>query len=102
MSSYEVKESHTHGKGVFAKQDIKQNDIIGTPLQVKHGVMINITDDLGKWINHSWSANSKLVKVKDQLAWNLVATAKIKKNDEIKMDYRETPWFIAKPSIWYK
>lgn len=101
-SKYNIKESKTHGKGVFATSDIKKGELIGTPLSVKYNIIVDITPELGQWLNHSWSANSKLVKVDNENKWNLVATSSIKKNEEISMDYRETPWFIAKPSIWYK
>lgn len=102
MTSYEVRESNVHGKGVFATRNIREGEVIGQPLRVDYLVVVHITDDLGKWINHSWRANSKLRKQSDKPVWDLVATEAIKKDDEINMDYRETPWFIAKPSIWYK
>lgn len=99
---YELNESDIHGKGVFATSYIKKGDHIGVPLSVKYGVYIHITDDLGKWINHGWYPNTKLIKHPSKSEWSLHATEDIKKGDELKVDYRETPWFIAKPSIWYK
>jgi len=100
--SYEVRDSSVHGKGIFAAADIKTGDIIGSPLKVNYFVFIDISPDLGKWINHSWYPNAQLVKQEHQNVWDLVALSPIKKKDEITMDYRDTPWFIAKPSIWYK
>lgn len=102
MHKYELRDSDIHGKGVFATESIKNGDQIGVPLSVKYGIIINITDDLGKWINHGWYPNTRLVKHTGKMEWGLYATADIKKGDELKIDYRETPWFIAKPSIWYK
>lgn len=99
---YQVKDSDVHGKGVFSTTSIRKDEIIGVPLSIKYGFIIDITRDLGKWINHSWTPNSSLVKVPGKNEWELRATRTIKTNEEISMDYRETPWFIAKPSIWYK
>jgi SET domain-containing protein len=102
VMKYELRDSDIHGKGVFATKHIKEGELIGVPLSIKYGFYIHITDDLGKWINHGWYANTKLVKDPKKNEWGLFATSDINKGTELKMDYRETPWFIAKPSIWYK
>jgi SET domain-containing protein len=99
---YELQESGIHGKGVFAVANISKDEVIGIPLEVKYVVCIRITESLGKWINHSWNANTKLFKIDGQSKWQLKALDSIKKGTELTMDYRDTPWFIKKPSLWYK
>lgn len=99
--SYEVGPSKIHGKGVLATKNIKAGDIIGTPLSVKYFVYIDITSDLGIWLNHSWCPNAKIMKREKEHVWDLIALQDIKKGSEINMDYRDTPWFISKPMIWY-
>lgn len=101
-TKYIVKDSGIHGKGVFATKGINKEEVIGAPLFLRYYFLVNITEDLGKWINHSWRANAALVKVDGENVWDLVALEPIMKGDEITMDYRDTPWFIAKPSIWYR
>lgn len=102
---YKIGESEVHGKGVIATSDIKKGENIGNALNLKYGVIIDITPELGKWINHSWYPNCELQKsvyTWNKMSWDLIANKNIVKGDEIMMDYRDTPWFIAKPSIWYK
>lgn len=99
---YALNDSEIHGKGIFSTCQIKEGEVIGVPLSVKYGVYIHITDDLGKWINHGWYPNTRLEKHASKNEWSLFATKDIKKGEELKVDYRDTPWFIAKPSIWYK
>lgn len=100
-SLFKIGESAIHGKGVIAMKHITEGQIIGTPLSIQYYVVVDITQDLGIWLNHSWCANSRLVKRDKELKWDLVALKHIKKGDEITMDYRDTPWFIAKPYTWY-
>lgn len=100
--SYEVRDSDVHGKGVFSLKPIRKDSVICTPLKVNYYIIVDISQDVGVYINHSWCPNSKLVKRSNELVWDLVAIEDIKKGDEIRMDYRDTPWFISKPLIWYK
>lgn len=98
---YEIAESPIHGKGVFAVTKIKKGATIGTPLVVLYGFWVYITPELGKWLNHSWEPNARLVKVQGMLEWDLIALKPIYAGEEITMDYRDTPWFIKKPPLWY-
>lgn len=102
QKSYTIGVSNIHGKGIIAGKNIKKGYVIGTPLLIKYYIIIDITQDLGIWLNHSWCPNAKLVKRENELIWDLVSIQDIKKGDEITMDYRETPWFIAKPYMWYQ
>jgi SET domain-containing protein len=85
--SYSVNDSRIHGKGIFAKDDIKKG---------KKSLACILTDedllysDLGKYINHSKSPNCKLV---DDGSRNfLVVTLNdIKDGDEMLIDYDNNP-----------
>jgi len=85
--SYSVNDSRIHGKGIFAKDNIKKG---------KKSLACILTDedllysDLGKYINHSKSPNCKLV---DDGSRNfLVVTLNdIKDGDEMLIDYDNNP-----------
>lgn len=87
-----VKNSGIHGKGLFARCDIKKEDIIGTiefnPVE-EDGPYVLWVEDQGvlvecdlKYINHSHSPNACYCE-----DLNVVALADIKKDEEITHDY---------------
>lgn len=101
MDLYRIDKSKIEGEGIFANKKISENQIIGLPLYVNFYIFPIITKELGKKINHSSNPNAKLVKDPTYLKWYLVATRKISKNEEITMNYENTPWFIDGPMHWW-
>lgn len=101
QSLYRIDKSKIEGEGIFANKKISENQTIGLPLYVKFYIFPIITKELGKKINHSSNPNAKLVKDPMCLKWYLVATRKISKNEEITMNYENTPWFIDGPMPWW-
>lgn len=96
---FKVGPSKIHGKGVISTKNIKKGTKIGTPLYLFMYVFPVIVEGLGRKINHSWDANSHLVR--DGNTWHLYASQNIKKNQEITLDYNQTPWFIDGPKNSY-
>jgi SET domain-containing protein len=99
MALYKVAPSKIHGNGVIATKFIKQGSFIGVPLKLILGVFISISEDLGMYINHSWSPNAYIER--HGLEWHLIANTNIVKGEEIFIDYNHTPWFIKKPLKTY-
>ena len=93
MNKIYVKNSKHHGKGLFAKEDIKKNELIGEfkgKLTKKDGMhVLWINDDNGikvknilKYANHDWKNPN--AKVNETF---LYAKKHIKKGEEILWDY---------------
>lgn len=97
---YRIDTSQIHGSGIFANKNIKKGEFIGIPLKLIFGFFISISEDLGLYINHSWAPNAHIIK--HGWEWHLIAMKNIKKNDEIFINYNDTPWFIKKPLDTYK
>jgi SET domain-containing protein len=101
-SPYVIAPSPIHGQGVFATRRIRKDEVIGLPLYVRFYIFPVITEELGRKINHSYKPNAILKKSPDALEWYLVAIMDIAKDEEITMNYQDTPWFIDRPMPWYK
>lgn len=104
MRPFEIKESSIHGKGVFSTKPIKKGERIGLAIHFIFRLLPMITDDLGVWINHCPSTNPKsnaILEWDDDDGWYLVASKNIKKNEEIFMDYADTPFYIEGPQDYY-
>jgi len=99
---YTINNSSIHGEGIIATQNIKSKDKIGLALYLKFNFIPIITKDLGKKINHSYKPNAYLKKTKNKNEWYLFANQNIKKNEEITINYKDTPWFIDGPMPWYR
>lgn len=106
---FTIKKSSIHGVGVFAKKNIEVNEIIHCVIHMlkqpnKEGHLFKITDDFGKYINHSsLNANSELIKLSDG-NYHLTATKYIPKDTEILVDYdgKNMPSFIHGSKPHYK
>ena len=96
---FEIKDSEIHGKGIFAKKDIEEDDYIGKAL-----TRVSNTGDfdqdfrrtkLGRYVNHSLDSNVKLEKDdEDENILYLLAIKNIKKDDELTCNYRDLDEFI--------
>lgn len=95
---YEISESKIEGKGVIATKNLKKGDYIGIAIKnIQYGgILFNITEELGKYINHAEDATGKLIKQGDK--YILKAKKAIKKGEEVAVNYYNTPWFILGPN----
>ncbi len=108
-SSVEVKDSPIHGKGVFAKQKIKEGDVIAK----SHVVLLHHNEqlpellatlefpwneeyyalclsDVGSFFNHSKNANAAVVEQnKIEQTQTFSATRDIEKGEEVMIYYND-------------
>lgn len=85
-----IAKSNIHGVGLFVNKSYKKGEKI----------MIVIDNDknitkLARKINHSNNANTIIKKKND--GWYIYALQDIKKDNELTINYNDTPDFIAKP-----
>jgi SET domain-containing protein len=90
--NYIIKKSNIHGHGVIANKTIKKNTNIGVVITYKYLIPFR-TNDLGYYLNHSFNCNCKLNLIGNNYC--IISTKNIRKNDEITINYDDTPWFIA-------
>jgi len=85
-----IRKSDIHGHGIFANVQIKKNmDLGSTHIKVPM-ILEYIRTPLGGFINHSKNANCVLQITRDwddYLIYNVFTTRKIKKNEEILLEY---------------
>lgn len=92
---YYLKDSKIHGKGVFAAKDYQQDEFIEVGIK-----NMQITNGFGNMLNHSYTPNSYLRS--NGSNYDVYALQNIKKDDEITLNYKNTPWFIDGPRWYYK
>jgi SET domain-containing protein len=110
MTKFVIKDSKIHGKGVFAKKNLKKDEIIGIGIRFVLGFIPYITDDFGSLINHCERSNTKLVwyyaddkgKETPEMGWYIVASKPVKKGEELLLNYSNTPFYIQGPLSHYK
>ena len=104
-SLYYIADSTIDGKGVFAKNDIKKETDLGiitihglTNIKFyrryvndrfhddHRGEVFKEHRDIGRFINHSDSPNTKIIMKKNKC--KLIVTQNINKDDEIVVDYK--------------
>ena len=99
-SKFYLSPSKIHGDGVYANKDLRKNEDIDIGIDFYLGGLLPfVTDHFGSWINHSYSPNCYL-KYKSG-KWYVVASKLIPKDQEVLLDYRKTPWYIAGPEAHY-
>ena len=102
--SFYIGESKIEGKGVLASRDLKQGQSVGVGIQWEFGWIIPspvITDHLGRWINHSYKPNTELRWDWKKWAWIIVTTKSVSRNEELTLDYSDTPPYIEGPLPHY-
>lgn len=99
--TFRIDESKIHGKGVIAQRPLQRGEIIGKGIDFKYWFDVLpipfVTEDLGSWINHSYEPNCVLVWDNDAWCYWITAGVPIAANDEMTLDYRNTPWYIDGP-----
>ena len=100
-ANYKIDKSKIHGKGVIAEKYIPTGHIIGIAMTFSFIIVPHITQGLGIWINHSHNPNAYIYYYMPDNVYYLVSNKPINKNEEITMDYNDTPWYIQKPKDDY-
>ena len=95
---YYIGRSNIEGFGVISNYEFQSNQIIDIGIDYLWFIPI-ITPHFGSYINHSYTPNAHLVYLKGKYC--VVASVPIRKNEEISLDYRMTPWFVEGPKYWY-
>ena len=95
---YSIQPSAIHGVGVVATVPIAANENIGVAVTMD-AYSVGITDDLGRYINHSYKPNGRLLMSGGNL--NLVTTQPIAANEEVTVDYNYLPWFLERAKAGY-
>ena len=89
--------SSIHGKGVFARRNLRSNQIIGTGIRFIYGFIPKICDGLGTTINHSYQPNCYLSYEPRYSVYHIRSHRTIFCHEELTLDYRKTPWYIKGP-----
>jgi SET domain-containing protein len=96
--SYVIKSSKIHGKGVHAIEHISKDTVIDVGINFEWLFYPVVTEHFGAYLNHSYDSNSELrFDNENGWKWNIVATRDIKPDEEITMNYNDTPWYIQGP-----
>lgn len=98
---FAIKKSNIHGSGAFSNKRFIKGDVIGKLAFFKNPYQLIITDNLGKWMNHSWVPNCIMYKSKSHNAYYLVALHQIEPNTELTLNYNACPIFIERAPSWY-
>ena len=97
---YYISSSKIHGKGIFIDRDLESEKPIGIGIDFKYFFLPYVTSDFGSYINHSSNPNTKLEYIDNK--YYVVSKKYIKKDTEITLNYRNTPWYISKPDPNWK
>ncbi len=94
---YVIAKSKIHGHGVVAMEKIKRNELIGVGITYTFLVVPHITQDFGRWVNHSYSPSARLIYLNKE--YYVVANRDLNPGEEVSVNYNTCPWFIqrAKP-----
>lgn len=94
--------SKIHGQGVHALKNISKGTVIGTGIYFAFVFIPVVTSDFGSLINHSFKPNTDLVfNDEGDWKWVVVANRDISKEEEITLNYENTPWYIKGPEYNY-
>lgn len=94
---YFVGKSKIHGKGVFSKQDLEENETIGLLHTINQPYLDYDFTELGKLHNHNDNPNCHNKLIGKQRF--LVASRTIKKGEELTTNYRLQP-DLEQPENW--
>ena len=84
-----ISKSIINGEGTFANRNIKKNVILFVAIDINKNVTY-----LGSKVNHCKICNTRLVKINSQ--YYIVSKKEILKDEELTIDYDDTPKFIKK------
>lgn len=92
-----IKDSKIQGIGVFSTIPIQKNEMIDVGIIYYLNLLPNVTF-FGSKINHSYYPNVILRYSPGTNTWNIYAKEYIPENEELLLDYNDTPNFIKGPS----
>lgn len=99
--NFRINSSNIHGNGIFSNDIFKRGKIVGV-LMYYILFMPFITQDLGRWINHSYTPNCTMYLHKNNNKYYLAILKDVQINEELTINYNDTPWFIRKPELDFK
>lgn len=94
---YKVGRSNIEGEGVLATSFIYQGEDVGLGFTGTSADDLEITEDLGIWVNHSQSPSMRIIE-RSNNEYYLVAVRDIQQGEELTVNYWDTPNFIKKPN----
>jgi SET domain-containing protein len=97
MRNWKIRKSEIEGQGVFMKESIDKNEYIDTAIIFDKETIEPKVTYFGSKINHSYKPNVILKINKKQFRCDIVAKKFIDKNEELKLNYNHTPFFVKKP-----
>jgi len=94
--AYDVRVSKIHGKGLFAKRNLAQGEIVGLAVEINDIGITDITKNIGIWVNHSeLYENVELSPCSN--GWYLRTLKFVPAGTELVANYRNAPLFIKRP-----
>ena len=100
-TKFYVSPSPIHGNGAFAKEGIRQGDVIDYLVRGLYagGLAGGNRTKLGDYINHRSNPNGRMREVPGAPEhYYLEALSDIEPGSELTMSYWDTPDFVAKPN----
>ena len=99
---YSVKESEIDGLGAIASKNINKGELIGTAVDNEKLVeninpQVDTRTILGRALNNQNNENA--IQKSENNSLNVYAKSKIKKGDEITINYLNAPPYIDKSSV---
>lgn len=88
--------SKIQGVGILARRNIRPKEFIGVAIGAD-----KLVTKFGSKINHSYTPNCILAYSKKTRTYKLYAITNIIINEEITANYYYTPFFIAKPKLFW-
>lgn len=99
VPAYELRPSHVHGTGVFAARDLGTGERVGLAIRLRAGLVPQVTQDLGRWLNHSQRPNAVLLWEPHAGGHVVRTSAPVPRGSELLVDYASAPWYIDKHFI---
>lgn len=96
---YEIRDSPIHGKGQFALSELPAGSVVA-PIALYTDERFRVGEVIlpaGKFFNHSLNPNGVMREVENGY-WVYVTTRNVEKNEELTLDYNDTPSWILKPA----
>jgi SET domain-containing protein len=97
METWFIGYSKIHGIGVLANTTIPANSFIDVAIESNQKITF-----FGSKINHSWKPSAIMVFDTNRKTYGIFAINDIRQNEEITLNYEDTPPFIAKPNPKWK
>jgi len=90
-----IDKSNIHGVGIFTSKKLDKEVIVFKCINKDQSIT-----DKGSKINHSYNPNTYVLEKNGE--WFIVSNKKINKNEELTVNYNDTPSFIKKADKSWK